>query len=62
MDCDGKVRFDVVQDAQKAAHRRRGLTAYKCGECGAWHVGGKFGINSSERRGFRKRRRASKYR
>jgi hypothetical protein len=39
--CFGKEPFNDRHVARKAAARRQGRCAYKCGVCGFWHVGHK---------------------
>jgi hypothetical protein len=48
--CLGKEPFADRQLARRVAARKPGRIAYKCGECGFWHVGHRV-----KRRRFRRR-------
>lgn len=39
MICDGKVKFASIHIAREAADRRPNRMAYRCFECGSYHVG-----------------------
>jgi hypothetical protein len=42
--CDGKVGFDSYKLANGVTARknRKGRNAYRCKNCGKWHVGGMY--------------------
>lgn len=44
--CAGKQAFDSPEQARPALRRCRGRTrcnAYRCPECGKWHIGARIG-------------------
>jgi len=60
--CSGKHRFDnqrLARDVAKRSNRQRkqGVSAYRCGHCGGWHIGTHIGTHGSQHHARRRRPR-----
>jgi rubrerythrin len=48
--CTGKVAFTDPKLARRAAKRKSNREAYRCQDCGHWHVGGNAKLNRKNRK------------